>query len=263
MRNLSQSRVDQRGFTLAELLVAIAIIGLIMTGLLTLLMKGNETYLAGSNQVEAQATIRAALERMTQEIREGGYNPVGLPPCTPPTVPPACMDAVVNATATSFTIQNDWNASGAVDPAPTTVCIPYSWAVCPAAAGAPNLRGEQITYSIVGGALCRQESGIAAPASPPCPAGSQTLATNVAQAAVGLDCAGALIALPAVFLFCDGSGNALGFPILNPSANQANIRTVVVNLQVGVQNQAAGSWQTGGAVQVTMTDLIRLRNRVP
>src|SRR5574337_258598 len=105
MGNVTRARVDQRGFTLAELLVAIAIVGLVMTGLLTLLKKGNESYLAGANQVEAQAAVRAVLERMTQEIREAGYNPFGLPPCTPPLAPGGappwpCMDAIVNATAT-------------------------------------------------------------------------------------------------------------------------------------------------------------------
>ncbi|MBI2555449.1 MAG: prepilin-type N-terminal cleavage/methylation domain-containing protein, partial [Candidatus Rokubacteria bacterium] len=38
-------RTDQRGFTLAELLVVIAVIGVIMIGILTLLMTGNQSYL--------------------------------------------------------------------------------------------------------------------------------------------------------------------------------------------------------------------------
>ena len=69
MRMGSQARADERGFTLAELLVAIAILGLIMGGILTLLMTGNQSYLTGSNQAEAQGAVRAALERMTTDLR--------------------------------------------------------------------------------------------------------------------------------------------------------------------------------------------------
>ncbi len=249
MGNFTRARVDQRGFTLAELLVAIAIVGLVMTGLLTLLMAGNQSYLAGANQVEAQAAVRAALERMTQEIREAGYNPLGLPPCTVGLVPPACMDAIVNQSATQFTIQNDWNGNGVIDPAPATVCVPYSWAACPNPGG-PNNRGEQITYTVnlAAGTLTRQESAV--------DAGPQTLVTSAAQASRGANCAGATIVLPAFFQYCDGSGNPPGAPV------PANLRTVVMNLQVGVQNTAPAIWRTG-LIQVTMSDRIRLRNRIP
>jgi prepilin-type N-terminal cleavage/methylation domain-containing protein len=241
MRSLSQARVGQRGFTLAELLVVIAIIGLIMTGLLTLLQKGNESYLAGANQVETQAATRATLERMTQEIREAGYNPTGVV-CVPP-AGPGC--AIVNATPTSFMIQNDWDGNGAINPA-IAVCVPYSWAACPNPGGTNN-RGEQITYSIVvGGTLCRQESFVDPPATPPCPAG-QPLVTSVAQASVGG-------VLQPFFQYLDANGNV--------AATVDQIRTVVVILQVGVQNQPPAVWQTG-AIQVAMMDRIRLRNRIP
>lgn len=262
MMSPTRARADQRGFTLTELLVAIAIVGLVMTGLLTLLMAGNESYLAGANQVEAQAAVRAGLERMTQEIREAGYNPWGLPPCTVGLVPPACMDAIVNQSATQFTIQNDWNGSGCIQgtvgcaDAAVPVCVPYSWAACPNPGG-PNNRGEQITYSIVGTTLCRMESPAGAPPTAPCPApAGQPLVTSLAQASRGTNCAGATIVLPAFFQYCDGAGNAPGAPV------PANLRTVIVNFQVGVQNTAPGIWRTG-AIQVTMSDRIRLRNRIP
>ncbi len=233
---MSLTRVDQRGFTLAELLVAIAILGLVMTGLVTLLMTGNESYLTGANQVEAQSASRATLERLTREIREAGYNPTALPPCTPTPVPPACIDPIVNATATSFTIQNDRNGNGVIE-AGVLVSVVFSFGTVQ--------QGEQITYSIVGGTLQRQESSVDAVAQP--------LATNVVQASIGGG-------LQPFFQYLDADGNVLPTPIANPSQNQSNIRTVVVNFTVGAQGRTPQSWQTG-AVQVTMSDRARVRNR--
>ena len=48
--------LNQRGFTLAELLVVTALVGLVMAGVLTLLMSSNQSYQRGTNQVEAQLT---------------------------------------------------------------------------------------------------------------------------------------------------------------------------------------------------------------
>lgn len=230
MRRIGQARVDQRGFTLAELLVAVAIVGLVMTGLLTLMKQGNESYLAGANQVEAQSAVRAALERMTQDIREAGYDPAGL----------AGFPAIANQTLIppSFTIQNDWDGNGAINNA-ISVNMAYSWG---------NVqRGEQITYSIGGGNLSRQEMG-------PAGGGAQVLIQNVAQAGRGTDCAGVALVNPPIFQYCDANGIVTGVA--------ANIRTIVVNIQVGVQGQTPGAWQTG-AIQVAMSDRIRLRNRIP
>lgn len=236
MTSLGRARVDQRGFTLVELLVTMAIVALIMGGLMTLLKKGNETYLAGANQVEAQAAVRAALERMTQEIREAGYNPRGLPSCTGALVPPNCLDPIILQSPTSFTIQNDWDGDGTINNA-ISVCMTYSWAACPNPGG-PNNRGERITYSVVGGNLTRQESVVDVQ--------PQTLVQNVVQANLG--------GIQPFFQYLDQSGGPPAAPV------PANLRTVVVNFQVGVQSQTPGSWQTG-AVQVAMSDRIRLRNR--
>ncbi len=265
----SQGRLDQRGFTLTELLVAIALVGLIMTGILSLLMTGNQSYLTGSNQVEAQAALRAALEKMTMDIREAGYDPQGRGACAPnPVGPPPgpipanCYDAITNASGLSFTIQSDWNGSGAIEVA-AVAPITYTFG---GVATAVN-RGEQITYTVVpGGALCRQESAVdlppipATPCQPALPAG-QPLVTSVQQAAVnvGNRCTGAVVIPPPIFEYCDVNGNLIaGDPV--PAANAWQIATVVVNMQVGVQNQPPVIWQTG-AVQVTMSDRIRLRNR--
>lgn len=152
MPGMSLPRGD-RGFTLAELLVACAVIAFVMAGLLIMLQTGQQSYLVGSNQVEAQQTVRVAIERMIQEIRSAGYCPTcsGTPPFT----------AISAQSATGFTIQHDWDADGA----------PVSTAVTDANG---TLRGEQIIYAISGSSLTRREMGVDTAA--------MTLATGITSA---------------------------------------------------------------------------------
>ena len=98
MRIVSHARADQRGFTLAELLVAIAVLGLIMTGVLTFMMTGNQAYLTGSNQIEAQQAARVALDQMVREIRGAGYNPTGQPCPAIPSCPIVGAPGIGNPT---------------------------------------------------------------------------------------------------------------------------------------------------------------------
>jgi prepilin-type N-terminal cleavage/methylation domain-containing protein len=60
---------DQRGFTLVELLIVVAILGMMLAGLLAVQMQGQQSYLIGSHRVEAQQNGRIALEMMTRELR--------------------------------------------------------------------------------------------------------------------------------------------------------------------------------------------------
>ena len=60
---------DTRGFTLAEMLVVIAIIGLMMAALFTLQRQGQTAYLTGAARVEVQQNARIALDMMISDIR--------------------------------------------------------------------------------------------------------------------------------------------------------------------------------------------------
>jgi prepilin-type N-terminal cleavage/methylation domain-containing protein len=226
--------VGQRGFTLVELLIACGIVGFVMGGVFVMLSAANVSYVTGSNQADAQAMVRAVLQRMTQEIREAGYNPTSVPVCTP--APGGnCIDPIINATATSFTIQNDRNGSGTIDPL-VVVVDAFAW-------GNVN-RGERITYSIAGTTLQRQETAVDGAA--------QNVLINVSQLNAG--------GLQPYFQYLDAAGNVLATPIANPSANQSAIRTVVINLQVGNQQGAAPANWRMGSIRVAMSDRIRLRN---
>jgi prepilin-type N-terminal cleavage/methylation domain-containing protein len=80
---------DQRGFTLTELLVVTAVLGLILAAVVLVQQKGQEAYVMGSNRVESQQNARVALDRMTQELRAA-----------------TAVTAIPSATSVSFTDQN-------------------------------------------------------------------------------------------------------------------------------------------------------------
>jgi prepilin-type N-terminal cleavage/methylation domain-containing protein len=61
--------VDQLGFTLAELLAAMAVISLVMAGVFAIQRGSQHAYLLGSNRVETQQNARVALDLMTRELR--------------------------------------------------------------------------------------------------------------------------------------------------------------------------------------------------
>ena len=60
---------DTRGFTLAELLIVVAILGFMMGALFTLQRQGQLAYLTGSARVEVQQNARFALDMMISDIR--------------------------------------------------------------------------------------------------------------------------------------------------------------------------------------------------
>jgi len=143
---------DEGGFTLAEMLVVCALLGTVMAGVLSLLMIGQQSATATANKVDAQSNARMGIDRLIEEVREAGYLPAG-PTCpgAPATPCPPynyAFSAISAQTTTALTIQNDWNADGAIQAAAVTDPITGS------------LRGEQVVYSFAAGQLRRQEIGI-------------------------------------------------------------------------------------------------------
>ena len=61
--------MNERGFTLAELLVASAVLGVLMLGVFTIQRQGLAAYQGGAARVEVQQNARAALETLFGEIR--------------------------------------------------------------------------------------------------------------------------------------------------------------------------------------------------
>lgn len=225
MRRTTTRRLrGQGGFTIAELLITTAIVGLVMAGLWVMLSTGQESYLVGASQAEAQQNIRLAVDRMVNELRNAGYCPTCSQACTNPgNIGP--FAAISAASATSFTIQNDWNGdynclTGAgINAAGTVNYI-----------GTATQRGERIIYDVTGGTLRRQEIG-------------------VDGAAVVI--AGGVSAV--TFSYLDANGN-------NSMGTPANIRRIVITITAQPQFQPAATQQ--GRAQVTVQDTVRLRNRL-
>jgi prepilin-type N-terminal cleavage/methylation domain-containing protein len=178
-----QARRGDAGFTLAEMLVGLAVTGIVMAALFGLLTASQQSVLQGTNQAEAQQNARAVLSRMIDDIRSAGYDPTN-----------SGFSTIINQTATAFTLQNDWNGNGAIQNNVTTTLSGVA-------------RGEQITYSLSGTTLSRQESQVDGAALPIAQVQSMTLQY--------LDVAGAV------------------------TATAANIRTVTVTLVVSPDSQPA------------------------
>jgi type II secretory pathway component PulJ len=61
------------GVSLTDLLVALAVLGLLLAGTLALLDEGQRTWAQGAARVEAQQSARVALARLARELRQAGY----------------------------------------------------------------------------------------------------------------------------------------------------------------------------------------------
>jgi hypothetical protein len=115
--------------TLADLLVSIAVTGLLLGSTALILQHGHEAYAVGAARVEAQQGLRAALERMAIELREAGFGLHESP-----------LDPILVAEATKVIIQQDLDGDGAT-----------------------GANGEQLTYLLAGTTLRRDAGGGAQP----------------------------------------------------------------------------------------------------
>jgi Tfp pilus assembly protein PilW len=95
----------QKGFSVAELLIAAAMTSTLMAAVFVILQQGQNVYLFGAGRAEVQQTARGALDRISRELRTGV--------------------AVTTANANSITFQYiDNNVPGGN--VPETVTVQYS-----------------------------------------------------------------------------------------------------------------------------------------
>ena len=70
-KTLTKILRTERGFSLAELLVATAMVGFVLGGVFVALQQGENAFQYGSGKVEIQQTARAAVDRMAHDLRMG------------------------------------------------------------------------------------------------------------------------------------------------------------------------------------------------
>src|SRR3989304_1699746 len=102
--------------SLAELLTAVALVGLVLSGMLGALQQGQQAYAIGAARVEAQQNGRIALERLTREIRAAGAGGGALRAAPPPRSPSPSG----NASRSSSTSTATGRSPSAAKPSPGT-----------------------------------------------------------------------------------------------------------------------------------------------
>jgi len=75
MNKQSVKRLKEQGFTLVEIMVAMAISGIVMSGIYTVYYSQQKSYMAQEQVVAMQQNLRAAMFYMEREIRRAGCDP--------------------------------------------------------------------------------------------------------------------------------------------------------------------------------------------
>ena len=96
---------SQMGFTLVELLVALAIAGIISVAMTRLFITSNEIYVTQEQIVRLHQDIRATFDMISRNIRMAGLDPSGK----------ADNAGIMNANAATIRILYDYNANGTCD----------------------------------------------------------------------------------------------------------------------------------------------------
>jgi len=71
----SNSSANQRGFSLAEMMVAVAVLLVVIGGVLQLLNQSQQRYVSTANVEDSTAMAREAVDLMARELRLAGYPP--------------------------------------------------------------------------------------------------------------------------------------------------------------------------------------------
>ena len=103
MRKHHLLHLNNRGFTLAELLVGLFVSGIVMTTILSAYYSQNKSY-AVQDQVAAMVqNLRAAMDIMIRETRMAGYDPTG-----------TANAGIVVANSASLTVTEDMDGDGSI-----------------------------------------------------------------------------------------------------------------------------------------------------
>lgn len=93
------------GFTLVELLVTIAVSGLLLTAVSQLFITSNKTYTVQEQVLRIQQEVRSGLDRFARDVRMAGYDPTDS----------ASNAGFTIANSTNLRMQYDFNENGTCD----------------------------------------------------------------------------------------------------------------------------------------------------
>lgn len=113
MKYLKVARVSL-GFTLIEVLITLAISGVIMTGVYTAFKSQQDSYLAQEQVAEMQQNIRAGLDMMVRDVRMAGFDPEG-----------SAGAGITTASAGQLSFTKDLNSDG--DTGDTNEAVDYGF----------------------------------------------------------------------------------------------------------------------------------------
>lgn len=151
----------QKGFTLVDILVGLAIASVLLTAVVSLFTSMGRSYTIQNVAADVQQVTRAGVEVMIQEIRMAGFNPSG---STPTGIVDNFDSAngfheqhngnIASTDAQNFAFTLDADLDGRIDH-----CIDAVPADCPAADD--NIENELIAYRFNNGALEKYRSASA------------------------------------------------------------------------------------------------------
>ncbi|MBT8372334.1 MAG: prepilin-type N-terminal cleavage/methylation domain-containing protein [Deltaproteobacteria bacterium] len=95
---------ENNGFTLLEVIVALTVMLIVMSGIISLLNSLNRTYTGQNVAAAVQQVTRAGIDIMTRHIRMAGLNPLNLEPI-----------GIVEASADKIRFNLDLDGSGAIE----------------------------------------------------------------------------------------------------------------------------------------------------
>jgi prepilin-type N-terminal cleavage/methylation domain-containing protein len=135
-RRVWRRAAAQDGFTLAEMLVVLAILGTVLAGLTVLFTAAMKTHTDQTNRANAQQDARVALDKLRRELH--------------------CSSALTYNSASSVTVTMPPYCTTAPS---ATAASPVTW--CVTSAGPPHTLRRYVGDSTVAGGACANAGGVA------------------------------------------------------------------------------------------------------
>lgn len=114
---------DSNGFTLVEVLISIAIVGIVMGSIYTIFISSNRSYRTQESVADAQQRVRVGIDFIAHDLRLAGLDPVG--PATDPV--DGSSAGIKLATATNLRLTADIDLNGVIDTPLNQERITYSY----------------------------------------------------------------------------------------------------------------------------------------